>query len=679
MVHGVKSVFSRFYWLATTGRWGIHGVFDDLYAGQPRSETFRNIYRDVFAEEFAEEADASGFLTMSDLKNISRDLALHSGQSFVDLACGRGGASLWISREMGADVLGIDISSVAIADAERRIASFGRQGHARFAVGDIAATNIPSGTFDGAMSEGIADFLAASITGDHGMGRGFFYNESALRDLDEDGREHVFPDDVGEIHFTGIIIGGAFWDLRTAFIDELGEGPGIALTNHLYFAALQRATSIPTCLVEVLAADDDDGDLANGTPHECEIRAAFGRHGLRTVTGTADSPSAFAQVDQQGTVGITLHVDGLSAQCTGDEIARVVVDWSPGAGSPIPSGNVQAAVGSGDAWTAQLPVPYAGTDLLYRATIEFTDGTTLHLPDNPGDTNYVLYQGTTVPLYCTSFDDVDPFGPIAGQPGGPSGTATGGGWTHGTIDGAAASWAWGTPAGGATDPTTAYSGDKIVALGLGTDYEDQSSSFAQLPTLDVGDYTDVRLQYRRWLAVEDGHFDQAQITANGARAWMNLDSNMGDSSSTHTIDREWRFQDVPLSQFIQGSSLDVAFSLTSDQGLHFGGWALDDVCVVANPLAVCGDGVKAGREDCDDGVDNGDVADACRIDCRKPVCGDSIIDGTEDCDDGPGGSSTCSAECQVDATSGCQTGSSSGDGAGLLAALGLIVLRRRRR
>lgn len=152
MVHGVKSVFSRFYWLATTGRWGIHGVFDDLYAGQPHSETFRNIYREVFAEEFAEEADASGFLTMSDLRNISRDLALHSGQSFVDLACGRGGASLWISREMGADVLGIDISSVAIADAERRIASFGRQGHSRFIVGDIAATNIPSGKFDGAMS-----------------------------------------------------------------------------------------------------------------------------------------------------------------------------------------------------------------------------------------------------------------------------------------------------------------------------------------------------------------------------------------------------------------------------------------------------------------------------------------------------------------------------------------------
>ena len=35
------------------------------------------------------------------------------------------------------------------------------------------------GDFDGAMSEGAADFLAASITGDHGMGRGFFYTDDA--------------------------------------------------------------------------------------------------------------------------------------------------------------------------------------------------------------------------------------------------------------------------------------------------------------------------------------------------------------------------------------------------------------------------------------------------------------------------------------------------------------------
>ena len=31
---------------------------------------------------------------------------------------------------------------------------------------------------------------------------------------------------------------------------------------------------------EALLADDDDGDLANGTPNECEINKAFHAHGL---------------------------------------------------------------------------------------------------------------------------------------------------------------------------------------------------------------------------------------------------------------------------------------------------------------------------------------------------------------------------------------------------------------
>jgi len=34
-------------------------------------------------------------------------------------------------------------------------------------------------------------------------------------------------------------------------------------------------------LLEVLLADDDDGNLNNGTPHEALIRAAFADHGIQ--------------------------------------------------------------------------------------------------------------------------------------------------------------------------------------------------------------------------------------------------------------------------------------------------------------------------------------------------------------------------------------------------------------
>ena len=114
VVHSIKSLIASIYWLATMGRWGVQGVFDTLYAGQVRSATFRKIYQDVFAADYAEEADPTGYLTMTDLRNIVEQLHVAQGQTFVDLACGRGGASLWVARATGAALVGIDISPVAV-------------------------------------------------------------------------------------------------------------------------------------------------------------------------------------------------------------------------------------------------------------------------------------------------------------------------------------------------------------------------------------------------------------------------------------------------------------------------------------------------------------------------------------------------------------------------------------
>ncbi|MEQ1737876.1 MAG: hypothetical protein ABL886_15895, partial [Rhodoglobus sp.] len=56
------------------------------------------------------------------------------------------------------------------------------------------------GALDGAVGEGAADFLTASVTNDAAMGRGFFYDDEPLRDLDPVGEEFMWPKDIGEIH-----------------------------------------------------------------------------------------------------------------------------------------------------------------------------------------------------------------------------------------------------------------------------------------------------------------------------------------------------------------------------------------------------------------------------------------------------------------------------------------------
>lgn len=519
------------------------------------------------------------------------------------------------------------------------------------------------GSFDGAMSEGAADFLAASITGDSGMGRGFFFNDKPLRELDPTDKEWMWPTDIGEIHHTGMIFGGTWWDLRKAFIAQYGMTDGLALTEKLWLGALRRSVDIPSSLVEALATDDDDGDLSNGTPHECMIRDAFGRHGLRTVAGQVEAPGTLAT--SALAIGVIIDVTGLSNRCGGDQVTGASIDWMPAFGTSPGVGNAMAQPAGENRFFAELPLAAQNT-ILYRVTVSFVDGSTFTLADNRADPYYQLYQGRTVPLYCTDFE-TNPFME---------------GWKSGTADGSPSPFQWGTPTTGATDPHEAYSGTKILAQVLNGDYAPKSESWVETPEIDVGRYTDVRLQYRRWLGVEDSHFDQAQILANGNRAWINYTENNGDNSATQHIDKEWRFHDVALSPAFTGHKLKVRWDLKSDPGLQFGGWQLDDVCIVANPNSICGDGVKTPTEQCDNGSANGDLPDLCRTDCRTPVCGDGIVDTGEQCDDGSAGSPECTTMCQQITPPGggcCSTGA--GQGSVLLALFvgGALVRRRRPR
>jgi cysteine-rich repeat protein len=64
-------------------------------------------------------------------------------------------------------------------------------------------------------------------------------------------------------------------------------------------------------------------------------------------------------------------------------------------------------------------------------------------------------------------------------------------------------------------------------------------------------------------------------------------------------------------------------------------------------LRVCGNGILEVTEECDNGGNNGNAPDKCRLTCIKPKCGDKIVDSGEGCDDGnniPGDG--CEADCE---------------------------------
>lgn len=201
--------------------------------------------------------------------------------------------------------------------------------------------------------EGIADVHAILRTQESCMGRGFFksgncggYGDpctscSGIREADwakhVSGQPHGLdwinafcPGGGGpcanEVHCEGTIIGETAWDL---FARDFKAAPfsfdnntALELTTRLFFLGSQLVTSWYQCTppaggcnagggyLNVLAADDDNGTLADGTPHMTAIFAAFNRHQIACNTpapvnggcvgGPTGTPNVTATAVDQG-------------------------------------------------------------------------------------------------------------------------------------------------------------------------------------------------------------------------------------------------------------------------------------------------------------------------------------------------------------------------------------------
>ncbi len=529
---------------------------------------------------------------------------------------------------------------------------------------------------DGSLGEGIGDILAATIQNDHGMGRGFFHTDAPLRDC---GPNRVWPDDINpDIHETGLIYCGAMWDLRDNLIASMGMTDGVAQLDFLIYEGIRRAVDIPSTYTEVLAADDDDGNLTNGTPHMCDINAAFELHGL-APPGVEGGPGV--QTPILAGMEITLPVVA-SALCPGTNVTSAQIAWRLRSNTAVTGAVDMSQVG--EDWIGTLPQQPSNNVLQYTVTATLGNGTTISFPDNPADPRYELFIGPVIPLYCTDFE----------------GAAAPDGWTHaldmGMMQEGADDWMWGPPLGtpGSGDPGQAYSGTNVYGNDLGGGnyngmYQDNKVNHLLSPTIDTMGHTFIRLQYRRWLNVEDGQYDQANIYGNDQIAWGNLFTPDG---TTHHTDKEWRFHDVDLSSMVAGGMINVKFEIRSDGGLQMGGWTIDDLCVVAYEAAdpVCGNGFLEGPEECDDG--NTTDGDGCAADCTNegppPNCGDGVLDSDEECDDGNMvDDDECRNDCSLPgtmmegdgSTCGCRTGGAGGSAAGGIILFALVALAFRRR
>jgi ubiquinone/menaquinone biosynthesis C-methylase UbiE len=126
-------------------------VFDRSFTEHSRS-TRQKVWREVYGQDYAEHADPYSYVSRSELERIAEQVRIGPSDTLVDLGCGRGGPGLVVALRTGARLIGLDISEVALADAERTAERFGLAGRAEFRRGGFAATGLADGRVHAVMS-----------------------------------------------------------------------------------------------------------------------------------------------------------------------------------------------------------------------------------------------------------------------------------------------------------------------------------------------------------------------------------------------------------------------------------------------------------------------------------------------------------------------------------------------
>lgn len=436
------------------------------------------------------------------------------------------------------------------------------------------ANSLLAGTFDGSISEGAADTVSFLQTDDHIMAPTFMTDGGGIREVATD---RVYPRDVvNEVHTDGLIFAGAMWDLIEELEPTYGREGAREVAGEILAGLLKGGPTLATVGEEALVADDDDGDLSNGSPHFCEVVDAFSRHGLLPQTGSSAAIEHDQVVEDPPADGIqvTAKVADLGLDCV--DINEIDVVWRAGG----ESGSWERATGtvSGGEVLIDLPdLPY-GTFVEYYLETGSADDAA-QVPPGGVSNPLSLYVGGVLDVYCNDFEADD------------------GGFTHELLAGedreGADDWQWGAPGGKGGDPYYANSGVNVWGNDLGNDpegrwngeYQNDRHNRLTSPELTFPEHLEgVFLRYARWLQVEDGVYDNGNILADGDVVWSNYDSGTQEGGFHHQEDR-WVIHSVDLGDASADGSVQIAWEIISDQGLSMGGWTLDDVCLYAPATA----------------------------------------------------------------------------------------------
>ena len=126
----------------------LTAVFDAALAS-PSSPVTTAIWREALGDEYPEGADPYSWVSRSELDEIA-DVVRATGQTLVDVGCGRGGPGLWVAKATGARLVGVDIARSGLDAAAASASALGL--NADYRLGRFEDLPVPDGSADVVMS-----------------------------------------------------------------------------------------------------------------------------------------------------------------------------------------------------------------------------------------------------------------------------------------------------------------------------------------------------------------------------------------------------------------------------------------------------------------------------------------------------------------------------------------------
>lgn len=448
--------------------------------------------------------------------------------------------------------------------------------------------NDQGGSFDnGAMGEGYSDVWAFSITHSPIIGPGYQIGQPASTIRRYDINPKVYPQDIiGEVHADGEIIAGAWWDTGVNWgnIDSLST----LFAKSLYGLATgpdgTEGQVYHDILIDALQYDDDNGNIADGTPHFNDIVPAFAAHGIYLLSNTT----------------LSHHGPGSIAAATPATITAVAVSDFPAflgdvkmiyriKGSTVSDTILMTK--SGTNYTCQFPAATNGEVYEYIfAVYDYSNALSLFSPINSAFSTGFTQRN--IPYYLlVGYNQVflEPFTNLTSASAGwtvgnaPNDNATAGKWI---IDVPVASVTNGDTVQTGKDHTTgngkcAVTGNAASAASApGNADVDGGRTTLITPEFNLASYNKPVISYWRW-------YSNSQAATNPGkdlwRVWISYNNgttwNMVER--TYKPDVQWR-RSVVVADLSQGTTAKLMFTATDSTNatITTGTWveaAIDDI------------------------------------------------------------------------------------------------------